>query len=103
MLKSARMVDARNKVKHVSLVGRKGRVEQLTLAMSFLLLRVVHAYPCRLNYRNSLIAYCAWNKVKTLGVSPTITELGKGLYILKAKGSNASIRCLDLCFSLYVF
>jgi hypothetical protein len=44
LLKSAKMVDARSKVKRVSVVGRKGRVGQLTLAVSFIPLDFVEKY-----------------------------------------------------------
>jgi hypothetical protein len=42
VLKSAKMVDARSKVKHVSVVGRKGKARQQALAVSSILLFFVH-------------------------------------------------------------
>jgi hypothetical protein len=36
LLKSAKMVDARNKVKHLSMVGKKEKVGQLALPVSFI-------------------------------------------------------------------
>jgi hypothetical protein len=44
LLKSVKMVDARSKVKHVSVVGRKGRAGQLALAVSFIPLDFVEKY-----------------------------------------------------------
>jgi hypothetical protein len=42
VLKSAKMVDACSKVKHVSVVGRKGKAGQQALAVSSIFLFFVH-------------------------------------------------------------
>jgi hypothetical protein len=54
VLKFAKMVDARSKVKHVSVVGRKGKARQQALAVSSIFLFFVHRVLCDLRASSSL-------------------------------------------------
>jgi hypothetical protein len=54
VLKSAQMVDARSKIKYVSVVGRKSKARQQALAVSSIFLFFVHRVLCDLRASSSL-------------------------------------------------
>jgi hypothetical protein len=56
VLKSAKMVDARSKIKYVSVVGRKSKARQQALAVSSIFLFFVHRVLCDLRASSSLWA-----------------------------------------------
>jgi hypothetical protein len=57
-------VDARSKIKQVSVVGRKGRAGQLALAVSFIPLDSVEKYEFRIVLVKSLLTLNQVNEIR---------------------------------------
>jgi hypothetical protein len=94
VLKSAKMQDARSKVKHVSVVGRKGKAGLEALAVS-LLTFILYCFPaCKEEVRFVTIASSFQILQVKNSMSPSLTEIGQGLQNLDAEGSQASVSSL---------
>jgi hypothetical protein len=94
VLKSAKMQDARSKVKHVSVVGRKGKAGLEALAVN-LLTFILYCFPaCKEEVRFVTIASSFQILQVKNSMSPSLTEIGQGLQNLDVEGSQASISSL---------
>ena len=87
LLKSAKMQDAHNKVKHVSVVGKKGKASLEALAVTLLTFLSLCLFQYKEKQLQFLINVCYFDFFQVENnVSPSITEIEQGLQNFDPKG-----------------